>query len=107
MRLQLFELNFRFHLQGRKGLLVWGECSCILKLQVTVRGVVKDFLLHAMKTYGGSRSIAPFILNLGTRWRSVVSITPRPLCQGKGLRDQLIGGWIGPRCGLCGEDTNI
>jgi len=38
-----------------------------------------------MKTYGGSRSIAPFVLKLGIRWRSVVSITPRPVCHGRGL----------------------
>jgi hypothetical protein len=33
---------------------------------------------HAMKTYWRSWSIAPRILNLGTRWRWVVSFTPRP-----------------------------
>jgi hypothetical protein len=26
--------------------------------------------LHAIKTYRGSRGIAPIILNLGTRWKS-------------------------------------
>jgi hypothetical protein len=39
---------------------------------------------HAMKTYWGCGGIAPRILDLGTRWRWVVSCTPRPLCiQGK------------------------
>jgi hypothetical protein len=39
---------------------------------------------HAMKTYWGSGSIAPRILDLSTRWRGVVSLTPRPLYpQGK------------------------
>jgi hypothetical protein len=33
----------------------------------------------AMKTYWGSGGIAPYILNLGTRWKSVVTFTPRPL----------------------------
>jgi hypothetical protein len=32
-----------------------------------------------MKAYGGSGSIPPRILDLGTRWRWVVSFTPRPL----------------------------
>jgi hypothetical protein len=37
-----------------------------------------------MKTYWGSGGIAARILDLGTRWRSVVSFTPRPLySQGK------------------------
>jgi hypothetical protein len=35
--------------------------------------------LHAMKSYSGRRGIAPFILNLGSRWRLVVNFTPRPL----------------------------
>jgi hypothetical protein len=37
-----------------------------------------------MKAYWGSGGIAPLILDLGTRWRWVVSFTPRPLYpQGK------------------------
>jgi hypothetical protein len=35
---------------------------------------------HAMKTYCGSGGIALRILDLGTRWRRVVSYTPRLLC---------------------------
>jgi len=34
---------------------------------------------HAMRMYWGSGGIAPRILHLGTRWRWVVSFTPRPL----------------------------
>jgi hypothetical protein len=34
---------------------------------------------HAMKAYWGSGGIAPCILDLGTRWRLVVSFTSRPL----------------------------
>jgi hypothetical protein len=34
---------------------------------------------HAIKTYWGSGVIASRILNLGTKWRLVVSFTPRPL----------------------------
>jgi hypothetical protein len=43
---------------------------------------MKTYLLikhRAMKTYWGSGDISPRILNFGTRWRSVVSFTPRPL----------------------------
>jgi hypothetical protein len=39
---------------------------------------------HAMKAYWGSAGIAPHILDLCTRWRSVVCFTHRPLYpQGK------------------------
>jgi hypothetical protein len=41
---------------------------------------------HAMNAYWGSGSIDPYILDLGTRWRWVVSFTCRPLYpQGKSL----------------------
>jgi hypothetical protein len=49
------------------------------------------------KDVSGSRGIAPRILGLGTRWRLVVSFTPRPLYpQGKGSCTHWIGGWVGP-----------
>jgi hypothetical protein len=54
--------------------------------------------VHAVKTYGWRSVIAPFIRDLGTRWRSVVSFTPRPLYPlviKSGKRS--IGGWMGPR----------
>jgi len=41
----------------------------------------KVVLVHAMKTYRGSRGIAPLIPSLGTRWWGVVNFTPRPLYQ--------------------------
>jgi hypothetical protein len=34
---------------------------------------------HAIKTYLSNGGVVPFILNLGARWRSVVTFTPRPL----------------------------
>jgi len=34
---------------------------------------------HAMKAYWASGGTAPYILNLGTRYRWVVSFRPRPL----------------------------
>jgi hypothetical protein len=39
-----------------------------------------DDTVHAMKAYGGSIHIAPFILSLCTKCRWVASVTPRPLC---------------------------
>jgi hypothetical protein len=46
---------------------------------------------HAIKTYWGNGGITLWILNLGTRWRSVVSFTPQPLySQGKSSQE---AGW--------------
>jgi len=48
----------------------------------------------------GSGSIAPRILNPGTRWRSVVSFIPLTALPTPGERapcSHLIGGWVGPR----------
>jgi hypothetical protein len=54
-----------------------------------------------MKAYWGSGGIAARILDLGTRWRWVVSFTPRPLYpQRKNPSTHWIGGWEGPRGGL-------
>jgi hypothetical protein len=64
---------------------------------------------NAMKTYLGIGDIAPGILDLGTRWRWVVSFTSRPLYpQGKRpwyQLDRRVGGpqnWSGPG----GEEKN-
>jgi hypothetical protein len=60
------------------------RCS-ILHYMVKVKVKVKVKLSlcltkhHAMKTYWGNGGIAPRILDLGTRWRWVVSFAPRPL----------------------------
>jgi hypothetical protein len=56
---------------------------------------------HAMKMYWVSGGIAPRILDLGTRWRWVVSslsgrFTPRERAPGT----RLIGGSVGPSAGL-------
>jgi hypothetical protein len=48
---------------------------------------------HATKTNWGSGDIVPCILDLGTRWRWVVSFTPRPLYpEGKSPLDRRVGG---------------
>jgi len=52
-----------------------------------------------VKTYGGVEILEPHILNLGTRWRWVVSFTPWPLYSlGKSPRYPL-----GRR--LCGQQS--
>jgi hypothetical protein len=52
---------------------------------------------HAMKTYGGVEVYLPCILNLGTRWRWVVSFTLRPLYSvERASGNHRIGGWVGP-----------
>jgi hypothetical protein len=53
--------------------------------------------LHATKIYRESRGTAPVIPNLGTRWRWMCSLRPRPLYRLKGASDaHWIGGWVGP-----------
>jgi hypothetical protein len=54
-----------------------------------------------MKAYLGKGGKAPRILDLGSRWRGVVSFTPLPLYpQGKSFCYHWIGGWAGPRAVL-------
>jgi hypothetical protein len=57
-----------------------------------------------MKAYWRSGGIAPHILDLGTRWRWVVSFTPpATLPPGKAKSPwytHWIGGWVGPKAGL-------
>jgi hypothetical protein len=49
----------------------------------------------------GSRGIAPRILDLGTRWRGVVSFTPdRFTPRERAPGTHLIGSWVGPRSRL-------
>jgi hypothetical protein len=62
-----------------------------------------------MKVYWGSGSIAPHVLDLGTRWRWVVSFTSRPLYpQGKNPWYPLNRRLGGPqsRSGRGGEEKN-
>jgi len=49
-----------------------------------------------MNTYWVNGRIAPLILDLGTRWRWVVSFTPRSLYPG----EKRIRGWVCSRSGL-------
>jgi hypothetical protein len=54
-----------------------------------------------MKAYWGSGGVAPRILGIGTRWRWVVSCTPRPLYpRERAPGTRWIGGWVGLRAGV-------
>ena len=53
------------------------KVSCQVKHSAQSRNYTVP--LQAMKAYSGRRRTAPLILKLGTRWRSVVNFTPRPL----------------------------
>jgi hypothetical protein len=54
-----------------------------------------------MKAYWGVKVYFHSFFDLGTRWRWVVSFTPRPLYPGERASDtHWIGGWVGPRAVL-------
>jgi hypothetical protein len=56
---------------------------------------------HSVKAYLGSESTAPRILDLGTRWRCLVSFTPCRLTPRKRAPGtHWIVGWVEPRPGL-------
>jgi len=61
---------------------------------------------HTVTTYWDSGGIAPSILDLGTRWRCVVSFTSRsPYPRGKDPGTHYMGGRMGPRGGSgCGNE---
>jgi hypothetical protein len=56
--------------------------GCSLEFRLCEGNVVS---VHVTKAHGRSRSIAPLVLNLGTRWRRMVSHTPRPHFPQSGL----------------------
>jgi len=61
----------------------------VARIKIEGKGKIVPELLnehHAMKAYWGSVRIAPCILDLGIRWRGVVSFTLWPLySQGRNL----------------------
>jgi hypothetical protein len=66
---------------------------------------MKTYLLlikeHVRETYWESGGIVPCVLNLGTRWRWVVSFTPRTLYhRGENPDNHWTGGRLGPRADL-------
>jgi hypothetical protein len=68
-------VTFVFLLVIRPSALLCGTNQNVQYRSLKVKGKVKH---HAMKTYGEWR-YGSTILDLGTRWRSVVSFTPLPL----------------------------
>ena len=60
-------------------------------------GKGKFHLEQATNVQRGNRAIALFFINLGTRWRWVVNVTPRPLYPRKAASTHCVGGWAGPR----------
>ena len=69
----------------------------------------KVFPVHVTKAYCGSRRIAPLILHLGTKWRSVVSFTSRLLCHRERipLSIEFKAGWATWRYGHFGVDKYL
>jgi hypothetical protein len=68
--------------ENRKILCPWPKSNPVLS-KVKVKGKVVPVLFrltdhHAMKAYWESGGIAPRFLDVGTRWRWVVSFTLRP-----------------------------
>jgi hypothetical protein len=60
-----------------------------------------------MKAYWGCGCIAPRILELGIRWRWVVSLTPRRFSSREDSPGtHWIGAWVGPRAGLVAMVNN-
>lgn len=50
------------------------------------------FTVYSMKACRRSRGVAPHILNVGTRWKRVITFTSRPLCPRCLLNRRLGGG---------------
>jgi hypothetical protein len=62
-----------------------------------------------MKAYRARRGIAPLILNLGTRWKIVANLTPRPLYPRARTQVHIEykTGWEQNRDGYFGEEKNL
>ena len=69
--------------------------------------MVKFFPVHVMKTYEGNSGIALLTLNLGSKWRWVVSFTPRPIYPLGKLSYELNKGLVGSQSwfGRFGEEN--
>jgi hypothetical protein len=63
----------------------------------TVKRYYKVFLVHVMKAYRGSRSIALLILNLSTRWKWMVNFTHQLLYSWEGTPNiHWLEDWMSP-----------
>jgi hypothetical protein len=76
----------------------WWYCLCMQIIYICHCPLTEH---HVMKACWESGRIAPRFRDLGTRWRWVVSFTPRSLYPTEMFPDtHWIGGWVGPRAGL-------
>jgi hypothetical protein len=98
-RLTLCKVNLKLMLECFKCHI--SKATLLVKLNFSLH-ITK---YYAMKMYWGSRSTAPCILNVGTKWRWAVSFMPQLLhCWGKSLWypfDRRLGGplsWSGCGC---------
>jgi hypothetical protein len=86
-------------------------CCVMLRYSAPIKKVKSPCVTkhHVIEMYWGNGGIAPRILDLGTRWRWVVSYTPLPLySQGQSPLYPLVRRLGGPqrRSGHGGEETN-
>jgi hypothetical protein len=102
------ELGDTYFRQGSFHSLVMHSCAWFSSVQIIstvikcqVNGTVKVVPVDDMEVYGGSRVIAPSILNFGDRWKWVVNTAALPLLPpGKNPDAHSTGGWVGPTVGL-------
>jgi hypothetical protein len=62
--------------------------------------IVLCLIKHCRQGIWGSRSVVPWIHNLGTRWCEWSASCPATLSVGKKNGSHQMGGWLGPRDGL-------
>ena len=66
--------------------------------------------VHTLQAYVGSRSICPLVFNLSTRQRWEVSLTFRPIYDGRKSRQYVLGRRFGgheSRSGRFGKEKNL
>jgi len=79
------------------------------------RSYISDFYLRGSRFQSRPTHQLPyfvltwFILILGTRWKRVVNLTPRPLYRrGRAFCSHSVRGWVGPRAvRMFGEGTSL
>jgi hypothetical protein len=76
-----------------------GNLSCQVGYKVKVNLSLCFNWAPSLKAYFGSEGITPRILDLGNKWKSVISFTSRTTRK-RAPRTHWIGGWVGPRAGL-------
>jgi hypothetical protein len=75
--IKICELGTTLGLTSNRGMLRRNKKTALFKCKAAPRGY--RFKHYAMKTYWGSGCIDPCFLDLGTSWRCIISLKPRPL----------------------------